>query len=921
MVKEIQTLDIEKPPKVSYCIPLALRDEQIKHAISVVPGRIQKYEGLRDEPVAIVAFGPSLIDTWEEIKKFKYVISMSGSHKFLIERGIIPTWHTAVDPLPKNTPILIGQPHKDVEYLISSTCHPDVFEHLKGYNVKLWHVFATEDEGLRVLPPGEWCLTGGSDIGLRSLTIARFLGFTNFHIFGKDGSEGKPGQKHAGDHPGSNSQYCLTEYPVGSGKMWRTTPSMLHCAKETFHELDQLKDVKATFYGEGLVQAMAKDYVPKHVANKGLIAFIKPELISDEYRELNAKLHRENLKYGIYGDKHADKVLAIAESIKSKSILDYGCGKGTLARAIPFPIWEYDPAIPGKEMSPRPADLVVCTDVLEHIEPDKLDAVLMDLKRVTLKVAYLTISTRKAQKTLANGKNAHLIVKDKNWWEANLRRYFDIGSIAQVDDELHVVVGPKTNNPPELGPITTVTQGTTTVKFLTPNDTTKWRAETLLKKEPITIEWINQMKPGENMYDVGANVGGYTVWAGAKGVHVWAFEPEAENYALLVRNMQLNSQEPRALCLALGDKQQISMLHLSQRGAGGSCHSFDQAVGPTLEERATGLRQGCIGVTMDSMLRAGLPQPDHIKIDVDGFEFKVIEGATETLKKVKSLLVEVNTNLPQHQAMIKHLQGLGFTFDQAQVDRATRKDGPFKGCAEYVFSRVAAGTPEMLPVISTVELVQEPTTGLTDYLLERLAQVQVQDYPTPHICIQNVVPDELYKELLATFPEKYTPIEISRQLKGYPERFTAEEVCGPAWVELDKALRGGAFKKALCEKFGVQDWESLNDEILLIRDLPGYKIGPHTDARVKVISSLFYMPKDNSSANAGTTFYESKSGKTCPGGPHYGFEDFRKLKKIPFLPNTMMAFVKTDSSWHGVEPSQHTRDVLLYDIRRGKYED
>ena len=84
-----------------------------------------------------------------------------------------------------------------------------------------------------------------------------------------------------------------------------------------------------------------------------------------------------------------------------------------------------------------------------------------------------------------------------------------------------------------------------------------------------------------------------------------------------------------------------------------------------------------------------LPIPDYIKIDVDGFEHKVIEGATETLKnkKIKSVIIELSPHLSEHMASVEILQNLGFKFSQDQVDQATRKEGPFKGMSEYVFRR------------------------------------------------------------------------------------------------------------------------------------------------------------------------------------------------------------------------------------------
>src|SRR4026208_971828 len=113
-------LKVSEKHKTKYCIPDWLRDEQIKRAIARVSGRIQPGER-KDEPVAIVGFGPSLNDTWEQIKGFKTVISCSGSHKFLVERGIKPTFHVEVDPREHKV-ALIGPPQKETKYLIASTC-------------------------------------------------------------------------------------------------------------------------------------------------------------------------------------------------------------------------------------------------------------------------------------------------------------------------------------------------------------------------------------------------------------------------------------------------------------------------------------------------------------------------------------------------------------------------------------------------------------------------------------------------------------------------------------------------------------------------------------------------------------------------------------------------------------------------------
>lgn len=142
-------------------------------------------------------------------------------------------------------------------------------------------------------------------------------------------------------------------------------------------------------------------------------------VITEDYRRLNSRLHETRPDYGVghSSSRHYSHIDQMARSLGARSLLDYGCGKGALARALShLLVEEYDPAIPGKDSPPAPADFVVCTDVLEHIEPDCLDDVLDDLKRCTLKGIFMTIATRPAAKTLEDGRNAHLIQQGPDWW-------------------------------------------------------------------------------------------------------------------------------------------------------------------------------------------------------------------------------------------------------------------------------------------------------------------------------------------------------------------------------------------------------------------------------------------------------------------------------------------------------------------------
>ena len=164
-------------------------------------------------------------------------------------------------------------------------------------------------------------------------------------------------------------------------------------------------------------------------------------LISDSYRELNALLHSEREDYGTSGRRYAQPVAQLTTIYDTLDVLDYGCGKRTLEKALGYAIHNYDPCIAGLDAKPEPADIVACTDVLEHIEPDCLEEVLQNLRHLMRKAGFLTIATRPAKKYLADGRNAHLIQESAKWWLMQLwSAGFTVRQFADMGGELQVIV-------------------------------------------------------------------------------------------------------------------------------------------------------------------------------------------------------------------------------------------------------------------------------------------------------------------------------------------------------------------------------------------------------------------------------------------------------------------------------------------------
>ena len=150
-------------------------------------------------------------------------------------------------------------------------------------------------------------------------------------------------------------------------------------------------------------------------------------LISEDYRLQNAALHRLG-RFGGSGHKHAAAVRAFAREIDAQTILDYGCGQGTLSKALPeYMVSEYDPAIEALSADPDPAELVVCADVMEHVEPECLDAVLDHIASKARKGVYFAIALRMdSKKLLPDGRNPHLIVESAQWWREVIGAVFDV---------------------------------------------------------------------------------------------------------------------------------------------------------------------------------------------------------------------------------------------------------------------------------------------------------------------------------------------------------------------------------------------------------------------------------------------------------------------------------------------------------------
>ncbi|MBM3628225.1 MAG: hypothetical protein FJX21_10435 [Alphaproteobacteria bacterium] len=230
------------------------------------------------------------------------------------------------------------------------------------------------------------------------------------------------------------------------------------------------------------------------------------------------------------------------------------------------------------------------------------------------------------------------------------------------------------------------------------------------------------------------------------------------------------------------------------------------------------------------------------------------------------------------------------------------------------------------------------------HLVYRVANAPVFNYPFPHVLVHEVFPPSFYARIQEMLPEsgEYIPLRDTgrvgsgyspRRLALFPDRM-AEGSIEPAraefWRSVFDLMKEPEFGHWIMAKFydviaprlgigtdspGIQ----LSSESFLMRDLDSYSLGPHTDSPSKVVSVLIYLPSSSERADLGTSIYAPLDRSfTCPGGPHHPFAKFERIVSMPYVPNTLFAFPKTDRCFHGVEHVEGVdarRDILFFDLR------
>jgi len=227
------------------------------------------------------------------------------------------------------------------------------------------------------------------------------------------------------------------------------------------------------------------------------------------------------------------------------------------------------------------------------------------------------------------------------------------------------------------------------------------------------------------------------------------------------------------------------------------------------------------------------------------------------------------------------------------------------------------------------------------HMIQRLNTAEIIAEPYHHFYLRDVLPESYYQAMLRNLPESsvYQNLFAVTDLKldhfrhrdqrdmseGWTDLLPAE--IRSFWVDFSHWFLGPELAAALLDKFaGALGRRFLGEplpdtsvEAHFIRHRAGYFLGPHSDLYSKLVVLLLYLAPDQSSAHLGTSIYQPKDpGFTCPNSTHYPFEDFIRVKTVPYMPNSLLAFERSDRSFHGVEPlsdqdvSTGNRDLIQY---------
>lgn len=427
-----------------------------------------EYEPLYTVPYDERAFvmvcgGPSLAEHLDEIKAKaaqpeKYLVvcsNMTGG--YLLERGIVPHAHFILDPQEKKKfDVLPDKTSAQTQYWINAACHPAVFSELREQGIKPYVFLADfESEGkarqavaesMRPGQPGMMAIQGGTMAGLRAINLADARGFRTMEYYGFDATvQVADGSARPYAYEKKRGEAIIEIKCDRCEATFDTTLIFQKQVNEFISWRAQMPWMNISIIGGGLIA-----HYQKHLEDMEAAIAHSALRYTAEYAVLQRELHAKG-GYGVSGAQYMPSIFhtvsQLAKRLGAVSVLDYGSASGNTMKTVREHFWFppgiedrcYDPFVEGFANEPEPADFVICTDVMEHVEPECTKAVLDHLAALTKRIIFFSISLKRANKTLSDGRNAHINLRSPEFWLREIQRRF-VMSEAKISGDGEVVL-------------------------------------------------------------------------------------------------------------------------------------------------------------------------------------------------------------------------------------------------------------------------------------------------------------------------------------------------------------------------------------------------------------------------------------------------------------------------------------------------
>ena len=424
-------------------------------------------EPFDDRTFVMVCGGPSLAEHLDEIREKSLserflVVCSNRTGSYLLENAITAGAHFILDPQEKKK-FDVAMVSMRTEYWINVACHPGVFSQLRHHGITP-HVFLAdfESEGRArqavaesMLPgqPGMMAIQGGTMAGLRAINLADARGFRKMEYYGFDATariNGKKAQLYA--YEKKRGEAIIEVNCDECSEKFDTTLILQKQVNEFLDWSRRMPWMDIKIIGGGLIA-----HCQQHFLEKKARVYHNPERYTPEYASLQRELHAGG-EYGVSGRQFIPTIFhgisQLAKRLGSVRVLDYGSAGGQTMQAVREHLWLppdvreacYDPFVEEFSQPPEPADFVICTDVMEHVEPQCTQSVLDHIASLTRRIAFFSIALQKAKKTLSDGRNAHINLRDAEFWLAELKKRFILSEARVHSGEVLMAIGQSIND-------------------------------------------------------------------------------------------------------------------------------------------------------------------------------------------------------------------------------------------------------------------------------------------------------------------------------------------------------------------------------------------------------------------------------------------------------------------------------------------